>query len=373
MMAIIGIERLIYCVDDPALTVRFFEDFGLSIYNRTDDSCRFDLPDNSRIYIQDRARSPVPGSQINGQGVHEIVWGTDSLAHLEKLVGLISMDRDVRRGDDGIVHFVADGGLAMGLRYWPEKRLVQASTDPVNSPGHVNRMNVHRRWITRARPKSLSHVVFISPNYEATFAFMRDRLGFRLSDLQRGLGLYFRCDGTNDHHNMFLLNANSGFPGTDGTLRFHHVNFTVTDLDEIMAGKNYMERKGWARSVWGLGRHRIASALFLYLPCPGGGEAEYGADSDALDASWIPRDFSPAFGLAHWMHDMPEWWLESPEWDVTFGEPNVLAKGAVSKHADLPSAQIELLKRHKQEDRLASSSVVADIDPSADSASLITK
>ena len=340
-MAIIGLERIIYCVDDVDLTVRFLEDFGLVSYHKDEKSCRFDLPDNSRVYVRDGSKFPVPGSQVNGQGVHEVVWGVDSPAHLETLVERIAVDREVRRDEDGIAHFIADGGIPMGLRYWPEKRVVNAPTDPVNSPGSINRMNTHRRWIDRARPKSLSHVVFISPDFEATFEFLRDRMGFRLSDLQRGLGIYFRCDGTHDHHNMFLMNANSGYPGTDGTLRFHHVNFTVTDLDEIMVGKNYMERRGWAQSVWGLGRHRIASALFLYLPCPGGGEVEYGADSDALDASWIPRDFSTSFGIAHWMHDMPEWWLESPEWDVTFAEPTQPKKGSVKKHDDLPGAQMK--------------------------------
>jgi hypothetical protein len=32
-----------------------------------------------------------------------------------------------------------------------------------------------------------------------------------------------------------------------------------------------MQLQGWPRSIWGLGRHRIASSIFMYLPCPAGG------------------------------------------------------------------------------------------------------
>jgi len=90
------------------------------------------------------------------------------------------------------------------------------------------------------------------------------------------------CPGANDHHNIYWLRADLPFPGLDGKTRFNHVNYGVEDLDEVMVGANYMERRGWQKSVWGLGRHRIASSIFMYLPCPAGGDAEYGTDSDAI-------------------------------------------------------------------------------------------
>lgn len=316
-MAVIGIERVHYRVDDLETCTRFFEDYGLALSDRGEGETRFELPDNSSVILR-HTSDPIPGSQVIGPGIHEIVWGVDTAPHLEKLLGRVSRDREVRTDAEGVHHFIADGGLAMGLRHWPERRQVVAPTDPVNSPGHINRMNAHRRWLVRARPRSISHVVFMLAEYEECFDFMVERLDFRLSDRQRGMGLYLRASGATDHHNLFLFNANSGFPGTDGTTRFHHINFVVTDLDEMMAGKNYMERKGWPKSIWGLGRHRIASSLFCYLPFPGGGEVEYGADADALNEDWVPRDFDRGFGFANWVHDIPEFWLEGPNWDVTF-------------------------------------------------------
>src|SRR3546814_3351906 len=90
---------------------------------------------------------------------------------------------------------------------------------------------------------------------------MTDLLNFRLTDRQNGFGNYLRADGTNNHHNILLLNANAPFPGVDGNLRFHHANFALEDLDEIMISVNRMIRKGWKPSDQGLGRHRIDSAL----------------------------------------------------------------------------------------------------------------
>ena len=335
-MAILGIERVYYRVADLDLCVRFFEDYGLELYDRSPDVAEFHLPDNSRVLL---SRSPVnlpPGSELVGDGIYDTVWGVDTQEHLERLVRRVSVDREVRCDADGIHHFIADGGLPMGLKHWHERRAVSTSVDPVNSPGNINRLNVHRKWITRARPKYIAHVVFAVPEYQACFSFLRERLGFRLSDRQRGVGIFARCDGSNEHHNVYLLNASSGVPGADGTLRFQHVNFVLTDLDEMMIGKNYMERRGWPQSRWGLGRHRIASALFFYLPFPGGGEVEYGADSDALDDDWVPRDFEVVFGFAHWVHDMPEFWLEPAAWTVAFDESAVPSRGKAVKR-DVPA------------------------------------
>ena len=115
-----------------------------------------------------------------------------------------------------------------------------------------------------------------------------------------------RADGTHNHHNILLLNANAPLPGADGKLRFHHANFALEELDEIMISVNNMIRKGWTPSDLGLGRHRVDSALFYYFKSPAGGEAEFGADSDYVDDNWVPREWTnPLFGYAHFVHNLP--------------------------------------------------------------------
>jgi catechol 2,3-dioxygenase-like lactoylglutathione lyase family enzyme len=343
-MPVIGIETIMYCVEDVGRSVDFFEDFGLRICQQDEAQTRFRLPDNSNVIVRSLDRHPVPGSRIEGPGVHEVIWGVDSRKDLERLVGRIAADRPVRRDADGVAHFVADGGIPMGLRHWDDFRLVLTSVDPVNSPGNTNRLNTHRKWISRAYPKRLFHVVYLVPDITLCKDFMISRLDFRLSDTQRGLGVYLHCDGTTDHHNIFFYDSNSAMSRFKGATRFHHVNFYLTDLDEMMVGKNYMERRGWGPSTWGVGRHRIGSALFYYLPCPAGGEAEYGADGDQIDDNWVPRDWDALFGFAQWISNIPEFFMQGHDWSVGFIEGIVPNRGDVQAREYNRSAQESIIK-----------------------------
>lgn len=335
-MAIIGIESLIWGVDDVAECARFFDDFGLvRDEEQADGTASFTLPEGSHVVFRHRDDPVLPPTSMKGPGVREVVWGVSDPASLDKLAAGLATDREVRRDPDGTAHFTADFGVAMGLRVFGRKPVVTAP-DPLNSPGRINRLNQHRKWRLRARPKVIAHVVFAIPEYEAGYAFMRDRLNFRLSDSQRGFGKYLRADGTNAHHTLLLLNANAPVPGMDGTLQFHHANFGVEDIDEIMVGANHMTRRGWQASHQGLGRHRIDSALFYYIPCPAGGEAEYGADADAVDDGWVPRHWTnPLFGYAHFVSNLPPFLLDEPDWKfeyITEGDAPLDAEQPMEHH-----------------------------------------
>src|SRR5262249_15111042 len=167
--------------------------------------------------------------------------------------------------------------------------------------------------------KVINHVVFNVVDFERSFAFMRDRLRFRATDFQGQFGIYARCDGASQHHNLFLANAHLPFPGFDGQPRFNHANFGVEDIDEVMIGGTHMEGGGWPKWSFGRGRHRIDSALFFYLPSPAGGEVEYGADGDFLDDSWVPRRWTnPLFGYLVFAHNMPPFFMEPPSWEVEY-------------------------------------------------------
>lgn len=317
-MAITGIESLVYGVPSVEESRRFFEDFGLALERASATEVHFRMPEGSSVVLRAQDDPALPPSSMVGAGVRQVIWGVDNHAALERLVAELSTDRAVSRDAEGGAYFLADFGLAMGLRVFRSKPVLCAP-EPSNAPGHIVRLNQHRRWRQRAYPKGISHVVFAVPEFERGTAFMRQRLGFRLTDEQVGFGMYLRADGNNNHHNFLLLNASAPLPDLDGKLRFHHANFVVEDLDEIMQGANHMERRGWAPSHFGLGRHRIDSALFYYLPCPAGGEAEYGADSDVVDDAWTPRRWSePLFAYAHWAHNLPPFLRKPPGWKVEY-------------------------------------------------------
>lgn len=317
-MAIIGIQSLVYGVNDVKECTRFFVDFGLPLVSSSPEESVFRLDEGSEVRILPVNDKRLPECSLVGTGVREVVWGMDSAEAVQALAKDLSRDRQVKADEDGTIHFLSDCGLPLALRVFAKKPVVN-SPDPVNAPGVVNRLNTHRKWHRRARPKTIQHVVFAVKDFRKTFEFFRDRLNFRLTDYQHTFGIYSRAERSNSHHNLFLLDAGLPFPEMDGNPRFHHANFGVEDIDEMMVGANYMERQGWPKSYLGLGRHRIDSALFFYLPCPTGGEAEYGTDGDFVDDRWIPREWPvPLFGFSHFVSKLPAWLSVAPEWQVNF-------------------------------------------------------
>ncbi|WP_084150582.1 VOC family protein [Azohydromonas australica] len=345
-MAIIGIETVLYGVDDVQLCTRYFTDFGLPLLESSDEHAHFRLDEGSNVIIRHISDDAIPKSALVGTGVCEVIWGVDRQDSLDRLVNSLAVDREVRFDADGTAHCLTDDGLAVGFRVF-RKNPVYSSPDPVNSPGNINRINTQRKWKAKARPKTIQHVVFQSPDPDKSWSFYRDRLGFRLSDVQKGFGIFGRADGANDHHNVYFLNAKLPFPGLDGNLRFDHVNYGVEDLDEVMVGANYMQRRGWPKSEWGLGRHRIASSIFMYLPCPTGGQAEYGADSDYLDDSWVPRVWNPMFGFFSFIHNMAPFMLDAAPWEWEYAPGYTPVPDA--RLADLTRA-IDPKKAHPQAD-----------------------
>src|SRR6186713_2796385 len=213
-MAIIGIERLVYGVDDVRESTRFFRDFGLLAPTETRE-VELELVNGSRVVLLPLGHPELPrDSGIVGQGVQEVIWGVDSQPALEAL--RLRLKQVVNVAWDGdVLRFVAPFGVPMGLRVWTPKPIVCAP-DPSNAPGRVERLNRPRRWRLRATPRLIAHVVFAVPDYDSVYQFMVDVLNFRLTDRQLGFGNYLRADGTHNHHNILLLNANAPLPGADG-------------------------------------------------------------------------------------------------------------------------------------------------------------
>ena len=331
-MSVNGIETLVYGVNDVDECVRFFKDFGLVLKSSDNERALFTLDEGSKVEIRHISDPSLPKTILQGTGVRETIWGVDSEGSLEELVSGLSTDRDVRRDPDGTAHFSTDCGLALGLRVYSKKRVIYGP-DPINAAGVVNRLNISRKWKTRARPKTITHVVFAVEDFVKTYRFFEERLNFRLTEYQLKFGIYLRSGSANDHHNLFLLDFNEA--GAPGYPVFHHANFGVEDIDELMIGTNYMARQGWMSGALGRGRHRIASALFSYFQSPTGGEAEYGCDSDYIDDNYVPREWNALFGLQSWMGDQPAW-VKNAEIEWHAKHMNKGFPGSVRSKADLP-------------------------------------
>src|SRR6185437_8627171 len=148
---------------------------------------------------------------------------------------------------DGTPRALATGGYGFGCRD-PEGRSFAVVCGIADHADAADRAD---------RPRKISHVNLNCADNEATFAFMRDALGFRLSDQTRQFR-FLRCDNT-DHHSMVI-----GF-NTAATL--NHVAFEMPDDDSTMRGIGRMRDHGYPVE-WGPGRHGPGNNVFAYFCGP---------------------------------------------------------------------------------------------------------
>jgi catechol 2,3-dioxygenase-like lactoylglutathione lyase family enzyme len=321
-MSILGVESVLFGVDDLAEHVRFWKDFGLPVESVTQTEAVFRLSSGSRVIllVHGDARLPSP-DPFPGNGIKETVWGVDNVASLDSMVKSLSREVAVSRDADGTAHAVCPDGQPIALRVW-DKRPVTSHASPVNTPESHPRFNQHRIWRHRAIPKTINHVVFFSPDYVGSFEFYERHLGFRYIDHSKGTGIFARADGTFEHHSMFWVNCD--LPFAPDQFKFMHIAFGMDDIDEVMLGANIMDARGWKNasmnSSGGISRHRISSAIYYYCDIPGkGGEAEYHADTDYLDDNWVPRAWDFRFGSLLWSNNAPPIFRgDNIPWDMSF-------------------------------------------------------
>lgn len=332
-----GVESIVYGVADMAASTRFYDDFGLKSVRRTDDEVVYRLEEGSRVILRRIDDPSLPAPHYEGSGVRETFYGVDTREELDHYAERIGIDREVRRSDDGnTIHFIAEGGIPLGLRVWTRSKVLY-NPDPVNAPDNVKRLNQHRRWRVRAAPKTINHVVWRVEDIHKCLAFWRDRMDFRLTDYQVDTGLFGRPPGASQHHTVYFQKFDVLPPYTIG---FDHVAFGVEDIDEVYAGWNYMERRGYRNPLGGVGRHRIASALFCYFDAPCGGMAEYGADTDYLDDNWVPRIWEARFGGFTWTSRILPFLPEELPWEVKFNQ-GTLPQGAIPEKFVYPDQIVE--------------------------------
>lgn len=112
----------------------------------------------------------------------------------------------------------------------------------------------------------LGHVVLGTAAHGDTERYFLDQLNFRASDRIDGAVTFLRCFPNPRHHSFGLSKAAGPC--------LHHVNFMVTDIDDI--GKAlYRLRRHDVPIVFGPGRHPPSESIFLYFLDPDGITLEY--------------------------------------------------------------------------------------------------
>jgi 2,3-dihydroxy-p-cumate/2,3-dihydroxybenzoate 3,4-dioxygenase len=112
----------------------------------------------------------------------------------------------------------------------------------------------------------LGHVVVGTPQPEPVLATLLERLNFRASDHFGDAVTFLRCFPNPYHHSFGIARSDAE--------RLHHVNFMVSDIDDVGRAMNRL-RKHEVPIVYGPGRHDISTSIFLYFLDPDGLTLEY--------------------------------------------------------------------------------------------------
>ncbi|MEU1055402.1 VOC family protein [Streptomyces sp. NPDC005876] len=281
-MGIQRIESVTYGIDDLDACVRFFDDFGLLLVERTGEHAVFETLTGQTLHLDTDPGPLLPPPVEDGPTLREVVWGVDTQEELDRLVAAVGRDRPLRTSADGVHHTVDRSGFGVGLTLARPKK---AAVEPrrTNTPGSVNRWNEALEPITRVRPLRMCHVALniAKEGKDEAVAFHTGLLGFRPTDVVEPMGVFMQAPGDDDQHTMLLCHR----PDRTGV---NHIAYEVPGFDDVVEGGNHMIERGW-REARRLGRHTIGSNVFRFLHAPCGGRVEYAADMDRVDETYETR------------------------------------------------------------------------------------
>ncbi|GAA1688323.1 dioxygenase [Mycolicibacterium murale] len=304
-MALHRLDSITLGVPDVAAAQAFYRDFGLTDLG----GGRFATLDGGHqlTVVEAPARRLL-----------RAVFAADDADDLGRArAGLSALGVDATVAGDRLSAVEPGTATPIDLMVAPRLQQPHYSAPAVNGPGRIDRINARAAGVLtseRVRPRRLGHFVLGSPDYDRSYAFFVDGLGFRVSDAVRDVGVFLRC--STDHHNVLVQRAPVPF--------LHHSSWQVDDVDAIGRGATAMLAEHPERHVWGLGRHYAGSNFFWYFKDPAGNFAEYHSDMDHIpeDALWTPEMLEGARGLFHW----------GPPPPPSFVNPDDLADLMISGH-----------------------------------------
>ena len=157
----VGINSLVYRVEDMDLCHRFFDDWGLRTVKRTDDEVVFETRQGPGIVLKNLHTqefmfpSPQPGSTLS-----EVVWGVASQQDLDTVAEELTRDRPVHRSSDGSVHSIDPFGYGIGFGNGSTRARRRRTTSTPAPRARISSAtapaSTNRRPTTRARSRRAS-------------------------------------------------------------------------------------------------------------------------------------------------------------------------------------------------------------------------
>ena len=128
----------------------------------------------------------------------------------------------------------------------------------------------------------LGHVVIRAENLDEVWGILERDFSFVASDYVENKAVWMRCFPNPLHHSFAVVKAEHA--------GLHHVNFMVSEIDDIGRARNRLEQAG-VDIVFGPGRHKPSGSVFLYFNDPSGMTMEfsYGMEEFPAEGPREPR------------------------------------------------------------------------------------
>ncbi|WP_156105683.1 VOC family protein [Halobellus rufus] len=130
-------------------------------------------------------------------------------------------------------------------------------------------------------PLDLDHINLASTDPRADAEFLRNVLGFNVSDIRKTDRGYWTQVFTRfgDYHHDVAITITTDISDT-----LHHLAWTMTDIAHLKTFADLVVQHGHNLEL-GIGRHNAGGNLFMYLWTPGGNRFEFNAEVATLDAT----------------------------------------------------------------------------------------
>ncbi len=175
--------------------------------------------------------------------------------------------------------------------YWGTKSDFHRFVSPVGVPS----------FITGAM--GLGHTVLPAPDFDRTYQFLSEVLGFALSDIYR---VRFTPDPAEPEKRIYFLHCNNNRHHSLGIFELAmpsgcvHAMVEVPSMDEVGRALDRVRQHAVKMSA-SLGRHCNDQMTSFYMKTPGGFDIEYGYGGLVVD--WDKHSVYEATAVSLWGHD----------------------------------------------------------------------